>query len=166
MAAIFPAMSVVMIVPVVVSLSAARIGAPQGVERFMDGSHMRAQPDEHVADHVVAQDEDAVRLDLRREVAVADVPGKFGKFLRRMAGDFHERLFGRDHLDEPAILEFEHVAMLEENGLGEVHHHHIFMDELQAPAPQMALLVIEHDEVEGNALPLSLPAMPICLQHG
>jgi hypothetical protein len=131
----------------------------------MDVAHMRSEAGEHVADHMVAQDQDPVRLDLRRQVAVADVPGKFGEFTCRMAGHLHQRFLCRDDLDQPAILKFEDVAMFELNGFGKVDHHDVLMHQFQAPAPQMAFLMVEHDKVERHTRPAPVPEVPARLQH-
>jgi hypothetical protein len=131
----------------------------------MHVSDVRAEANQHVADHMVAQDEDAPGFDLGRQVPVADVPGKFGQFLCRMARYFHQRLFRRDHFDQPAILEFEHVAMFELCRLGKIHHDDILMHQLQPPASQVALLVVEYDKVERHARPAPVPEMPASLEH-
>lgn len=57
----------------------AVIGAAQRMEGFGYLAHGGVEPGQHVADDVIAQDEDARFLDLRRQVAIAEVPSEFNK---------------------------------------------------------------------------------------
>ena len=52
-----------------------RIGAAFGIERRLDLDHARAQPLHHRLDDVVAPDAQALRHDLGRQMAVAEMPG-------------------------------------------------------------------------------------------
>ena len=83
-------------------------------EGFGDILNRRAEVFEHVADHGIVADEEAVRLDLARCVAVADVPGETGKVVARdgeagfgCSGDF----------DQAAIGKFKGIAVVEMGGL-------------------------------------------------
>ena len=71
------------IVPMIVMIGMAMrmaamgvVSAASGLERLADLGNRRAAPFEHGADHVIAQNEDAFLLDLRREMAIAKMPGK------------------------------------------------------------------------------------------
>ena len=50
------------------------VGAAFGIERGADLAHLGAEALQHVDDHVVVADQDAVALDLRRQVPVAEMP--------------------------------------------------------------------------------------------
>ena len=54
---------------------AARIGAAFGIERRLDLDHARAEPFYHRLDDMVAPDAQASAHDLRRQMAVAEMPG-------------------------------------------------------------------------------------------
>ena len=61
----------VAVVGIVVVLA---VGAAFGIERRANLAHLGAEALQHVDDHVVVADQDAVILDLRRQVAVAEMP--------------------------------------------------------------------------------------------
>src|SRR5262249_52556990 len=52
------------------------VGAALGIERRRHRAYLGAQTLEHVDDHVVVADQDAVGFDLCRQVAVAEMPGE------------------------------------------------------------------------------------------
>jgi hypothetical protein len=52
------------------------VGAAFGVERRTHLAHLGAEAAQHVDDDVVVADQDAVALDLRRQVPVAEMPGE------------------------------------------------------------------------------------------
>src|SRR6185312_4672689 len=52
------------------------IGAAFGRERRHHATHMRAETREHVGDHRILTDQDALALDLRLQMPVADMPGE------------------------------------------------------------------------------------------
>ena len=93
-----------------VRMAAAGIGAALGVERRLDLDHARSQSFRHRLDHVIAPDAQALRRDLCRQMAVAEVPGEPHQMLRIGPPDLSERLRCRDHLDQPAIVEHQRVA--------------------------------------------------------
>lgn len=134
--------------PVVVRAMAV-IGAMDGLERLLDLRHRRAEPFQHRLDDVVALDQDAVDLDLGREMAVPQVPGEFDLVNGAAGADFQQLLFGGDDLDMAgAVLEFEEVAMLKHDRLLEVEHHDIVMRHVQQLAPQVALVMGQRDDID------------------
>ena len=98
---------------------------------------------------MVAQDEDAVRLDCRGEMAVADVPGELGEMHRVARADVVEFFLGRDDLDMPAVFEHQPVAMAEHDGLGKVDEHLAAVDEFDGAAAQMAFVMGQHGRRRG-----------------
>ena len=48
------------------------ISAAFRLERLRYVAHIRTKAEQHVADHVIARDQDAMRLDLRRQMTVAE----------------------------------------------------------------------------------------------
>lgn len=100
---------------------------------------------------MVAQDEDACLLDLHRQVAIAEMPGEFHEVQAVLRRHFVERLVGGDHLDRFASLRQEKITVGELHGLLAVDHDHIVMLHVQELAAHMALVVYEHDDVDGRA---------------
>jgi hypothetical protein len=149
--AVVVVMAVAVIMPMIVAMRVAvpGIGAAQRLERLGDLPHGRAEAFQHRADDVVAQDQDAVGLDLRGEMAVADVPGELGEVHRPAGADVVDLLLGRYDLGAAAVVEHQHVAMVERDGLGQVDQHLVAMHQRQDAAAQVALVMGEHGEVEG-----------------
>ena len=58
------------------------IGAAFGIERRLDLDHAGAQTRHHRLDDVVAADAQRLRHDLRRQMAVAEMPGDADQMLR------------------------------------------------------------------------------------
>src|SRR3979411_912952 len=71
---------------------AARIGSAFGIERRLDLDPPRAQPLHHRLDDMIAPDAQAFACDLRRQMAVAEMPGDPHQMLRIGPADFSQRL--------------------------------------------------------------------------
>ena len=69
---------------------------------------------------MVAQDQDAVRLDRGGKMAVADVPGEFGKVDGVAGADVVELLLGRHDLDRASVVEHQPVAVRQRDRLGQI----------------------------------------------
>ena len=108
------AVGLVVLVPVPVVVMAVgmafRIGAAHRLERLHDLGDFRAKALEHLADDMVAQNEDAVLLDLGGEVAVADVPGELGQMHRIAGADVEEFFLGGDDLGVAAVVQRQQIA--------------------------------------------------------
>src|SRR5712664_1276527 len=79
-------------------MAAAGIGAAFGIERRLDLDHARAQALHHRLDYVIAPDTQALGHDLRRQMAVTEMPGKPNQMVRILPANFQQRLRRRDHL--------------------------------------------------------------------
>lgn len=155
-----------LVVIVVVMMVAVGIGAAFGIEGGGYRRHGRIEMDDHVLDHRVAPDAQAVAEELGGQVAVAQVPGDTEQAGRRFGGDFDQRFgCGIDDNDAP-VLEHQPVAVPKWYGLGQIEqklqpaagdHRH---------APAMALVVIEDDSVGGIARPLAGGVDVGCADHG
>src|SRR5215813_1602605 len=86
------------------------IGAAFGIERRADLAHLRAQAFQHVDDDMIVADQDAALVDLRRQVAVAEMPGETREGGGAAAAHFDQVLLGGAHLDEATLLQPEAVA--------------------------------------------------------
>lgn len=126
----------------------AVIGAMYRLEGFRDFGHRGAETFEHRLDDMVALDEDAFFLDLRREMAIAEMPGKFDLVDDVPGPNFQQRLLGGNHLDMTGVIfKFEQVAVLQHHRLLEVEHHDIVMRHMQKLAAQVAAVMRENDDV-------------------
>lgn len=127
----------------------ARIGTAFGIERRLDLDDARAQPLHHRLDDVIAANAQALRHDLRRQVAIAEMPGDPNQMQGIDAPDLDQRLGSRDHLDQTAVFEHQRIAATQRDGMLQVEQ------ELQ-PArpghrhpPPVPVVEIEHDRVGG-----------------
>jgi hypothetical protein len=68
-------------------VAAAGIGAAFGIERRFDLDHAGTQPLDHRLDDMVAPDTQALGHDLRRQMAVAEMPGYPNQMMRIGAAD-------------------------------------------------------------------------------
>ncbi len=140
-------MAVIVIVMIVtVRMSAmGMIGATRRLEGLFDVEHHRAQPLQHGADDMIAQDHDAILLDLRREMTVAEMPGKFDQ-MRAVAAAHLEQLFvcGKD-FDQFTILAHQHVTIGKKHRLLEIEHHHLAVLQMQELAAQVPQIVRQLD---------------------
>lgn len=121
------------------------IGATRRLEGLFDVEHHRAQPLQHGADDMIAQDHDAILLDLRREMTVAEMPGKFDQ-MRAVAAAHLEQLFvcGKD-FDQFTILAHQHVTIGKKHRLLEIEHHHLAVLQMQELAAQVPQIVRQLD---------------------
>ena len=91
-----------------------------GVEYRFHLGYLRAQPFQHLADHVIAADQQPVRLDLCRQVTIADLPGQREEVATIPAAHFMKALGLRTHLDYGAIGKEQSVAVTQEAGFGKI----------------------------------------------
>ena len=78
-------------------VTAAGIGAAFGIERRLDLDHAGAEPLHHRLDDVIAPDPQALGHDLRRQMAVAEMPGDPDQMQRIGAPDLDQQI-GRAHV--------------------------------------------------------------------
>src|ERR1700694_1552986 len=79
------------------TLAAAGIGAAFGIEWRFDLDHAGPQPFHHRLDDVIAPDTQALRHDLRRQMAVAEMPGDPNQVVRVGTPYLDKRLRRRDN---------------------------------------------------------------------
>src|SRR6185437_10971000 len=96
------------------------IGATLGIERRLDLDDACAEPLHHRLDDVIPADAQSLRHELRRQMAVAEMPGDPDQVMRIAALDLEQRLGRRHHLDQPAVLEHQRVAAAQGDGVLEI----------------------------------------------
>jgi hypothetical protein len=141
-----------------VRMAAAGIGAAFGIERRLDLDHARAEPFHHCLDHVIAPDPQALRHDLRRQMAITEMPGDPNQVLRVLPTNFEQRLRRRNDFDQPVIVEHQRVAAAQ--------RHRVFQieQEFQSPRaghrhpPPVTVVEIEHDGIDRRLRPTVLLA--------
>jgi hypothetical protein len=148
--------SMVMRITSLMCVSIAGIGATFRIEWRLDFDDARTQSLDHGFDHVIAPDSQAAACDLRRKMAVAEMPTDANQMLRILAADFQQRLRRRHDLDQPTIFENKRIAATQRHGMLEVEqkfksararHRH--------PSP-MPVVEIEDDRISSRLGPALL----------
>src|SRR5690349_13949109 len=102
-------MAMMVMVVVRMAVIVTGIGAAHRAERLRNLAHRGAETLQHRLDDMVAQDEDAVGLDRRREVAVADVPGKLGQMNGVAGTDVVDLFWCGDDFELAAVFQHQPV---------------------------------------------------------
>jgi hypothetical protein len=142
-------------------MAAGGIGAALGIERRLDLDHAGAEPLHHRLDDVVAPDTQALGHDLRRQMAIAEMPGHPDQMVRIGPLDLGQRLRRCDDFDQPAILEHQRIAAAQRDGVFQIEQ------ELQSPRARhrhpapMSVVEIEHDGI-GRRLAPAMLALDSC----
>ncbi len=130
-----------------------RIGAAFGIEGRLDLRRLGAETARHVLDHVIATDAQLRAEDLRRQVAIAEMPGDAHEMFLVARGNLEQRLRRRQDLDQPAVFERERVAGTQHDGFRQVEQEFEAPDALHDDAAAMPIVEIEHDRVGRIATP-------------
>lgn len=135
-----------------VAFAMAVIGAVFGDEWLGDIAHGGAEALQHDLEHVIAFDEDPVVLQLRRCVAIADMPCETHEMGGSGGSDLVKQFVGGDDLDQPSVIELQGAPVVEGDGLREIHHHFGATPKGEELAAQAALVVGEGDGIDGCPL--------------
>ncbi|ENN89864.1 hypothetical protein RHSP_80331 [Rhizobium freirei PRF 81] len=143
-----------MIVPMIMMMplrmAAVRmIGATRRLERLADLGNRRAKPFEHGTDHMIAQNEDTLFLDLSGKMAIAEMPGKLDQMPAIPWLDLEELFVRRDDLDQLAVLSHEQIAIGKQHRLLQVEHDHLTVFEVQQLAAQMPEIMRQDNTIDG-----------------
>ncbi|MET4325651.1 hypothetical protein ABIB80_001472 [Bradyrhizobium sp. i1.15.2] len=144
---IIVAMIVMRVVVVSMRMTGIGIGAALGIERRLDLDHARTEALHHGFDDVVAADAQALGHDLRRQMAIAEMPADANKVVRIVAANLEQRLGRGDHLDQSAVLQHQCIAAAQGDGILQVEQ------ELEPPRSRhrhpaaVSIVEIEHDRI-------------------
>ncbi len=144
MAVIMPVvMPVVMIVIVIVIMpmrmpALGMIGPARRLEWFVDLEDDGAEALQHGADDMIAEDDDAVFLDLRGKMPVAEMPGELDQMRAVAAANLEELLVGSEDLDQFAVVAHQQIAIGKKHRILEIEHDHLAIFQMQQLAAQMA----------------------------
>ncbi len=145
-------MPVVMIVIVIMPMrmpALGMIGAPRRLERLVDLEDDGAEALQHGADDMIAEDDDAVFLDLSGKMPVAEMPGELDQMGAVATADFEKFLVGGEDLDQFAVVAHQQVAIGEKHRILEIEHDHLAIFQMQQLAAQMAQIMRQLDLGDG-----------------
>ncbi len=93
-------------------------------------------------------------------MTVTEMPGDPNQMQRIGAPDLEQRLGGRDHLDQPAILQHQRIAAAQRDGVFEIEQEFKPARPRHRHPPPMPIVEIEHDGIGRRFFPavLSLDA--------
>lgn len=137
-------------------LVSARIGAALGIERRFDLNHPRAQALHHRLDNVIAPDPQALGRDLRRQMAVAEVPGDPDQMVRVSPTYFDQRLRRRDDFDQSVVVEHQGVAAAQRDRVFQIQQELKSARTRHRHPPPVPIVEIEHDGVGRRLRPVIL----------
>lgn len=132
------------------------IGAAFGIERRLDLDDAGTQSRHHGLDDVVAANPQAFRHDLRRQMAIAEMPGDAHQMQRVGAADFHQRLGSGDHLDQAAVLQHQGIAAAQRDGVLEVEQEFEPARARHRHPPPVPVVEIEYDGIGCGVRPAML----------
>ena len=132
------------------------IGSTFRIERRLDLDYARTKPFDHRLDDMIAADAQALGHDLRRQMAVAEMPGEPHQVMRIGGPDLQQRLRCRDDLDQAAILEHERIAPAQGDGVLEVEQECEPACAGHRHPPAVPVIEIEHDGIGGGLSPSML----------
>ncbi len=139
----------IVLVPVSV-LVAVPVGAVLGVEGRLLALEPGAEPHEPVFEHVVGADPQPSEEDLRRGVAVAEVPGQPGEAARVRRQHLDHGLGRGTHEHAPPVLEREPIALVQMPRLGQVEEDRLARIGPERQPPSVAVVVGERHGVQGR----------------
>jgi hypothetical protein len=129
------------------------IGAALGIERRFDFDHPRTQPRHHFLDHMVTPDAKRLGQNLRRQMAVAEMPGDANQMLRILAADFRQALRRCDHLDQTAILEHQCIAATQGHRILEIEQEFKPAGARHRHSAPMTVVEVENDGIRRRLAP-------------
>lgn len=141
-------MPVVMIVIVIMPMRVpawGMIGAARRLERLVNLEDDGAEALQHGADDMIAEDDDAVFLDLRGKMPVAEMPGELDQMGAVATADFEEFLISGEDLDQFAVVAHQKVAIGEKHRILEIEHDHLTIFQMQQLAAQMTQIMRQLD---------------------
>ncbi|KRR01323.1 hypothetical protein CQ12_26260 [Bradyrhizobium jicamae] len=133
-----------------------RIGPALGIERRLDLDDARAEPLHHGLDDVIPADSQALRHDLRRQMAVAEMPGDADQMQGIGAADLDQGFGSRHHLDQPAVLQHQRIAAAQRDRVLQVEQEFEPARPRHRHPPPVPVVEIEHDGIGGGLRPAML----------
>jgi len=139
-----------------VIMSRLRVRPAFGIERRLDLDDARAQPLHHRLDDVIPADTQALRHDLCRQMAVAEMPGHPNQMQGIGATDLEQRLRGRQHLDQPSVFQDQCIAAAQRNRVFKIEQKLEPARARHRHPPPVPVVEIEHDGIGRGVRPAML----------
>lgn len=149
----------IIVMVVVVMVVPTGIGAPLRIERRLDGRRGAAKTLDHLRDHMIGADADAIPEKLCRQVAIAEMPGDANERGSIGGSDLKKRLRRSANADAPPILRNERIAVAQVSRTGQVQQQRFSRHGGEPDAPAMPTVMVEHHLVIGR------PAPAACGEH-
>jgi hypothetical protein len=131
-----------------IMLMMAAISTALGLERRLDGGELRTQANQHLLQHMIAADAQAITGYLHLRVPIAEVPGQARQLVRVDRSDFDQRLRPPDHAHNGTILQHQAIAVAQHRGLGQIEQECRPFLAGQHDAATLALVGVEHDAID------------------
>jgi hypothetical protein len=150
------AMRVIVTVHMIVAVRMLLVGAMLWIEWHFHRREARAEPAQHVLDHVVTANAQPIADDLHVDMPVADMPGEPRQFVTIGRGDFDKRLRPADDAHDAAVVEHETVTVTQCRRLRQVEQEGRAALAHQNGTAAMALMRVERNLINGaGAVPLA-----------
>jgi hypothetical protein len=163
-------MAVIMMAVIVMRMSlrlmGSGIGAAFGIEWRLDLDHARAEPAHHLLDDMIATDAQAFGHDLRRQMAIAEMPGEPHEVSGIAATDLDQRLGCRHNFDAAAVFQHQRIAAAQGDGVFEVEQEFQSARPRHRHAAAMPIVEIENDGVDRGFDPVILADDGSRADHG
>jgi hypothetical protein len=114
---------------------------------------------------VIAPDPQALRHDLGRQMAVAEMPGDPHQMEWIVTANLDQRLRRRHHLDQAAVVEHQRVAAAQRQRVLEVEQEFESAGAGHRHPPPVPVIEIEHDGIGRRFLPMMLALNPGGADH-
>ena len=153
-------MAVIMMAVIVMRMSlrlmGSGIGAAFGIEWRLDLDHARAEPAHHLLDDMIATDAQAFGHDLRRQMAIAEMPGEPHEVCGIAATDLYQRLGCRLNFDAAAVFQHQRIAAAQGDRGFQVEQEFQTARAGHRHAATVAIVEIEHDGVRRSLFEMVL----------
>jgi hypothetical protein len=134
----------------------AGIGAAFGIERRLDLDDARAQALHHRLDDVIPADAQPFWHDLRRQMTIAEMPGDPHEMERINPADFDQRLGSSNHLDQPAVFQYQRITAAQRDRVFQVEQEFEPARARHRHPPPVPIVEIEHDGIGCGLCPAML----------
>jgi hypothetical protein len=151
-------MSMIMmtVMPMSGRLMRSGIGAAFGIERRFDLDDLGAKTLHHLLDDMIAADAQALGHDLRRQMAIAEMPCEPHQMAGIGTTDLDQWLRRCDHLDQAAVFQHQSVAAAQGNGVFEIEQEFQSARPRHRHAATMTIVEVENDGVYRRLFPVVL----------
>jgi hypothetical protein len=135
----------VLLVIMVMMVAVSAIGAPFRLKRGMDLCKIRSETTEHVFDDMVGSNAEDVVSNLRRQMAISQMPGKACKLVRIFVPDFDNGFGGGLDSEPSPVFQLQAVPIGHGNRFAKIEKNLFALIGSQANAAPMAGVEIQRE---------------------